>query len=239
MPINSRFICLNRLISRFAPYKAILCYVLCKELYLIPFLNNLLLMIFFLVVYLLKFHQSAMSAGAILAMTAAGLGVGAQISGRMYDRVGPRTPTLLGFTMQIGASLGFAFSSDVTPLVLLGVAAGLSGLGMGLWNDPNSGAMLGATPPAFLGVWGGAFTHVTRTLGSVVGQALAAAIVTGVMSSRGFDIPLGQLAANGGAGRAFKRRLACCVPDISRSIRRAHAAGHTTPGKPGKIAPDS
>ena len=80
---------------------------------------------------------------------------------------------------------------------------------------------------------------MTRTLGSVVGQALAAAIVTGVMISRGFDIPLGQLAANGGAGRAFKRRLACCVPDISRSIRRAHAAGHTTPGKPGKIAPDS
>lgn len=154
-------------------------------------------------VYLLSFRQvSALTAGAILAMTAVGLGVGAQIAGRMYDRVGPRTPTLLGFALQIIVSLGFAFSSDMTPLVLLGAAAGFGGLGMGLWNVPNNGAMLGAMPPAFLGV-GGAFTHVTRTLGSVVGQALATAIVTGVMISRGFDIPLGELADNTGAGRAF------------------------------------
>jgi MFS family permease len=154
-------------------------------------------------VYLLSFRQvSAVTTGAILAMTAVGLGVGAQIAGRMYDRVGPRIPTLLGFAFQIVVSLGFAFSSDVTPLVLLGVGAGLGGLGMGLWNVPNSGAMLGATPTAFLGV-GGAFTHVTRTLGSVIGQALATAIVTGVMISRGFDIPLGKLADDAGAGRAF------------------------------------
>ena len=62
--------------------------------------------------------------------------------------------------------------------------------------------MLGATPPEYLGV-GGAFTNVTRTLGNVLGQAMAATVVAGVMASQGFDIPLGELDENLAAGAAF------------------------------------
>ena len=154
-------------------------------------------------VFLLSFRQiSAVSAGVIIALVAVGLGVGAHYAGRLYDRIGPRIPTIIGLVLQIVVSLGFAFSTDTTPLVLIGVGSAVGGVGLALWNVTNNGAMLGATPPAFLGV-GGAFTNVTRTIGSVVSQALAAAIVTGVMASRGFDIPLGELADTPGAGQAF------------------------------------
>ena len=154
-------------------------------------------------VFLLSFRQiSAVSAGVIIALVAVGLGVGAHYAGRLYDRIGPRIPTIIGLVLQVVVSLGFAVSTDTTPLVLIGAGSAVGGVGLALWNVTNNGAMLGATPPAFLGV-GGAFTNVTRTIGSVVSQALAAAIVTGVMASRGFDIPLGGLADTPGAGQAF------------------------------------
>ncbi len=158
---------------------------------------------FLLPVYLLSFRQvTATAAGVILALAAIGLGAGAQVAGRLYDQIGPRTPTLIGLGLQIVVSLGFAFATDATSLLLIGIGSALGGIGVALWNVPNNGAMLGATPPTFLGV-GGAFTNVTRTLGTVVSQALAAAIVAGVMASRGFDIPLGILATTDGAGKAF------------------------------------
>jgi len=154
-------------------------------------------------VYLLSFRQvSAFAAGVIIALAAIGLGLGAQIAGRLYDQIGPRTPTIIGLVIQISVSIGFARATDTTPLVLIGVASAAGGIGIALWNVTNNGAMLGATPPAFFGV-GGALTNVTRTLGSVLSQALATAIVAGVMASSGFDVPLGELAGTVGAGQAF------------------------------------
>ena len=154
-------------------------------------------------VYLVSFRQvSATSTGIIIALGAVGLGLGAQVSGRMYDRVGPRTPTLIGLVLQIAVSLIFAFSTDTTSLWVVGGASAVGGLAIGLWNVPNNSAMLGAMPKALLGV-GGAFTNVTRTVGNVFGQAVAAVVVAGVMASRGFDIPLGELDENEAAGQAF------------------------------------
>ena len=159
--------------------------------------------VFLLPIYLLSFRQaSTVAAGAIIALTAIGLGVGGQIAGRLYDHIGPRIPSLIGIALQIAAGASFALSTDTTSLVFIGVLAGGGGIGTGLWNVTSNAAMLGAMPPAFLGV-GGAFTNVTRTIGSVVSQALAAAVVAGVMTSRGFDIPLGQLMSTPGAGQAF------------------------------------
>ena len=154
-------------------------------------------------VFLLSFREvSATAAGVIIALAAIGLGVGAQIAGRLYDRVGPRTPSLVGLALQIAVSLTFATATETSPLLILGVAAGLGGIGIALWNVPNNSAILGATPPEFLGV-SGAFTNLARTFGTVSGQALAAAVVAGVMISEGFDTPLGELADTPGAGQAF------------------------------------
>ncbi len=154
-------------------------------------------------IYLLSFREvSAASAGVIIALLSIGMGTAGQVGGRLYDRVGARTPSLVGFTIQIVASLVFAFSDENTSLILFGAVAAIAGFGLSLWNVPNNSAMLAATPPDYLGV-GGAFTNVARTLGSVIGQATATAVVAAVMASRGFDIPLGELAETVGAGAAF------------------------------------
>ena len=57
-------------------------------------------------------------------------------------------------------------------------------------------------PRASYGVVG-ALTNLTRNVGNVTGQALASAIVVGVMVSNGFDIPLSEIGDDSGAGDAF------------------------------------
>ena len=56
--------------------------------------------------------------------------------------------------------------------------------------------------PLILGVIA-ALTNLSRNVGNVVGQALTAAVVVGVMASRGFDVPLNEIETTVGAGAAF------------------------------------
>lgn len=48
-----------------------------------------------------------------------------------------------------------------------------------------------------------ALTNLTRNVGSVVGQAIMTSVVVGVMLSRGFDIPLSEVADNPDATLAY------------------------------------
>lgn len=154
-------------------------------------------------IYLVSAREVSVSvAGVLISVLAVGMGLSAQVSGRVYDRLGPRLPSILGLLLQITAVLGFAFFDGSTPLPVVGIVAFLAGVAMALWNVPNNSAMLGATPPSAFAV-GGAFTNVTRTVGTAIGQALTTAVVAGVMASKGFDIPLGELADSVGAGGAF------------------------------------
>ncbi len=154
-------------------------------------------------VYLLSAREvSSGLAGVLISVLALGMGLSAQVSGRLYDRLGPRLPSVLGLTLQIGTAGSLAFSNESTPLGVVAVVAFLAGVAMALWNVPNNSAMLAATPVASLGV-GGAFTNVTRTVGNVIGQALATAVVAGVMASKGFDVPLDELGETAGAASAF------------------------------------
>ena len=130
------------------------------------------------------------------------MGLSAQVAGRAYDRVGPRAPTLVGLTLQGSVFLALSFVGAETRWGWIMLAAFLQGLAMGAWNVPNSSAMLGAVPPDSFGV-GGAFTNVTRTVGNVVGQALAAAIVVAVLRNQGFDIPLGEIEDTPAAAASF------------------------------------
>ncbi len=146
--------------------------------------------------------QSTRTTGAILALFAVGMTFGAQASGRLYDRLGPRLPMTLGITVQISVLLLLSQVNEESSLTLVAIGSLGNGLGQGLWNVPANSVMMGAMPADSLGV-GGAFTNVTRTIGSVVGQAGATAVVAAVMVSQGFDIPLGDVADTTGAGAAF------------------------------------
>jgi len=83
-----------------------------------------------------------------------------------------------------------------------GVSAFINGLAMGMWSVPNNTVILNAVSSAQFGVVG-ALTNLARNVGNVVGQAIAAAIVVGVMTSQGFDIPLNEIDTVVGASQAF------------------------------------
>lgn len=145
---------------------------------------------------------SSRTTGIVLASFAVGMAISAQISGRLYDRLGPRPSVVTGLIAQAAVMTTFAFTGLDTSLgviIPITIAAGLS---LAMWNVPANSSMMGATSSASLGVVG-AFTNVTRTFGSVLGQAAVTAIVAGVLASQGFDIPLGDIADTTGADDSF------------------------------------
>ena len=145
---------------------------------------------------------SSRTTGVVLASFAVGMAISAQISGRLYDRLGPRPSVVTGLVAQAAVMTTFAFTGLDTSLgvvIPITVAAGLS---LAMWNVPANSSMMGATSAASLGVVG-AFTNVTRTFGSVLGQAAVTAIVAGVLAAQGFDIPLGDIADTAGADDSF------------------------------------
>ncbi len=142
------------------------------------------------------------SAGAILFLASFGMASGAQASGRLGDRFAERPFTIFGFVLLIGSSITFAMTTDETPLGLVIAALAVNGLAMGIWNVPNNSTIMGSVSRSQFGVVG-AFTNLTRNLGNVFGQTVAAAVVVGVMTSRGFDIPLSEIESTEGAGSAF------------------------------------
>ena len=135
-------------------------------------------------------------------MTGLGMGIASYAAGRLSDRFGPRPFTVLGFSVLVLTSVPMAFVTAHTSLWIVIVLLFAIGLAMGLWNVPNNSTILGAVPRSRLGVVG-ALTNLTRNVGNVTGQALASAIVVGVMVSRGFDIPLSDVGDDPGAGSAF------------------------------------
>jgi hypothetical protein len=64
---------------------------------------------------------------------------------------------------------------------------------MGLWMAPNMNATLNVVARSNYGAVG-AFMNLVRNVGSVSGQALTAAIITGTMAGRGVEVQLNQLA---------------------------------------------
>ncbi len=141
-------------------------------------------------------------AGIAVFLNSVGLGLAAQLSGRLSDRWGTRRFMLAGFGSSAVVMLVFAWLDQEAPLWLVVTVALAAGLSTGTWNVPNNATIIGTVPPVSYGVIG-AFTNLARNVGNVFGQAVVAAVVAGAMAARGFDIPLGEIADTPGAGAAF------------------------------------
>lgn len=198
---------------------------------------------FMMPIFLLSFRgMSEGAVGGILFLGALGLGISAQISGRLSDRFGPRRFTILGFAIILFTAVGFSTFTRSTPLWQIGLVLFANGVGMGMWNVPNNSAIMGSVPRSALAVVS-AFVNLVRNVGSVIGQAVVAAIVVGVMASNGFDIPLSEIKSTAGAGDAFIDgwRLAYIVVTVLSllALVTAFFTRDSEPPEPHKASPKS
>jgi MFS family permease len=158
---------------------------------------------FLMPIYLISLRDiQEAAAGGILFLTSLGMAAAASSSGRLGDRIGERPFTVVGFLMLIFTAVAFVFFTSETALWIVMVVLLLNGLAMGLWGVPNNSTILGSVPAESLGVVG-AFTNLTRNVGNVAGQAVASAVVVGVMVADGFDIPLNEITGDKAASQSF------------------------------------
>ena len=154
-------------------------------------------------IYLISLRGlEAAAAGGVLFLMFLGMGTAAQASGRLSDRFGPRPFAVIGFAGMTAVALAMSFLGGATGLWAVMALLFANGLAMGCWNVPNNTVIMNAVPASRLGVVG-ALSNLTRNVGNVAGQAVAAGVVVAVMAARGFDVPLGELGATAGAGAAF------------------------------------
>ena len=158
---------------------------------------------FLMPIYLISLRDIQEAAvGGILFLTSLGMAVAASSSGRLGDRIGERPFTIAGFLIVVITAIVFTFFTADTSLWIVMVVLLINGLAMGLWGVPNNSTILGSVPREAFGVVG-ALTNLTRNVGNVTGQAIASAVVVGVMAADGFDIPLSEITGNDAASASF------------------------------------
>ncbi len=160
--------------------------------------------VFFLApVFLISLRSmSAAATGGVLFLNSLGMGVAAQASGRLSDRFGAQRFSVAGFGLFTVSAFGWSAIDRSTPVALILPLMLVTGLSVGLWNVPNNSTIMGSVPANRHGVVG-AFTNLVRNMGNVTGQAVASAVIVGIMTSKGFDIPLSDIADSTPAGDAF------------------------------------
>ncbi|MEZ5264221.1 MAG: MFS transporter [Acidimicrobiales bacterium] len=175
--------------------------------------------------------------GAVLFGASVGMGVAANQAGRHTDRLGERPIYLTGFALQVVTLAAITSIGAGTPLWVVMVLLFANGIAFGLWNVPNSSAVLASVPVEHLGVVG-AFLNLTRNIGNVIGQAVASAIVVAVLAARGLDIPLSEIADTPGAPEAFLRGCRISYAMVTALAAVALVLGlFTRPERPATVDP--
>lgn len=107
----------------------------------------------------------------------------APISGALSDRFGVRLLASVGLLLEAAGLATLVFLPASGPAVLAAARLVLVGVGVALFQSPNSSALFGSVPPNRLGLVGG-FQALTRNLGQSLGQTVAgvtwSAVVLGV-----------------------------------------------------------
>ncbi len=101
----------------------------------------------------------------------------APMSGTLSDRIGSRSLSSLGlFIVSLALLLLSTVQAD-TPYLQIVFYLAILGLGSGLFQSPNSSAIMGSVPRQRLGIASGTLASM-RNIGMVLGVALAGAIFT-------------------------------------------------------------
>jgi EmrB/QacA subfamily drug resistance transporter len=183
---------------------------------------------------------SALKAGLLLTPIPLTTTIVAPLSGILSDRIGPRIPATLGAaTMALALYLLADVSADMTYTALIWRLV-VMGVGQGLFNSPNSSAVLGSVPRPRLGTASATLAQM-RVNGQSIGIALGGAIVASRVVTHTQELQ-GKVAQNLverdalilAIHDAFYVSAAVCVLAILTSLVRgrqqqaeaAEAAGH-------------
>jgi EmrB/QacA subfamily drug resistance transporter len=126
--------------------------------------------------------QSPIMAGLELAPLAIGMLVASPFAGVIADRRGSRGLAAAGMLLSAIGLAGMTMLQADTPYVWSAVWLSLVGVGSGMFNSPNTAAMMGAVPVHRRGIAAGARVMLQNT-GAVVSIAFVMAIVTSAVPS--------------------------------------------------------
>jgi EmrB/QacA subfamily drug resistance transporter len=121
--------------------------------------------------------QDPITAGVMLAPMAIGMLVSSPLAGIWADRHGSRTLAAAGMLVTaVALALMTTLQAD-SPYWESGLWLALVGIGSGMFNSPNTAAMMGTVPTERRGIAAGARTMLQNT-GAVISIAFVLAIVT-------------------------------------------------------------
>lgn len=120
------------------------------------------------------------TAGIKLMPLAAGMLVASPVAGWWADRHGSRAPAVAGMVLTAVGMAGMTTLEVTSPFWQSAVWLGIAGVGSGVFNSPNTAAMMGAAPPHRRGIASGTRTMLQNT-GAVISIALMLMIVTAVV----------------------------------------------------------
>ncbi len=122
-------------------------------------------------------------AGIKLIPLAAGMLVASPIAGWWADRHGSRAPAVLGMLLTAAGLAGMTTLQVESPFWQSAIWLGIVGVGSGVFNSPNTAAMMGSVPPHRRGIASGTRTMLQNT-GAVISIALMLMIVTAVVPTK-------------------------------------------------------
>ncbi len=144
------------------------------------FINGLArfaLMFIFVFYYQGAQSNSPIEAGVKLIPLALGMLIASPLAGAYADRHGSRGLAALGMLLSAVGLAGMTTLGVQTPYAQSALWLAVVGVGSGMFNSPNTAAMMGAVPPKRRGIAAGARTLVQNT-GAVLSIAFVLAIVT-------------------------------------------------------------
>src|SRR5579884_3536761 len=133
----------------------------------------------FLFVFYFQGPQGAspIMAGVMLAPMAIGMLVSSPLAGIVADRHGSRLLAALGMVVTAGSLAAMTTLGVDSPYWQSGLWLGVLGIGSGMFNSPNTAAMMGVVPVHRRGVAAGARIMLQNT-GAVISIAFVMAVVT-------------------------------------------------------------
>ena len=140
-------------------------------------LSRFALMFLFVFYYQGAQGDSAIEAGIKLAPLAIGMLVASPLAGMWADRHGSRTLAAMGMVLTAAGLAGMTTLQVKSPYAQSALWLALVGVGSGMFNSPNTAAMMGTVPAKRRGVAAGARTLLQNT-GAVLSIAFVMAVVT-------------------------------------------------------------